>query len=67
MSLRLIVTRPADREAADAAASARLVIDYLAAAGSGDVIAAARIEYEIEQYDPSLLDELGGIDQPAAA
>lgn len=67
MSLRLIITQPVDPEAADATASARLIDDYLAAHRSGDVIAAARIEYEIEQYDPSLLDELTGLHQPAAA
>lgn len=67
MSLRLIVTQPSDREAADATASARLIADYLAAASSGDVVATARIEYEIEQYDPSLLDELTGYHQLAAA
>lgn len=67
MSLRLIVTAPADRETADGTASARLIADYLAATSKGDVITAARIEWEIEQYDPSLLDELAGLHQPAAA
>lgn len=63
MQLHLIT----DLDAADATASARLIADYLAADRSGDVVAAARIEYEIEQYDPSLLDEIRGLHQHAAA
>lgn len=64
--LRLIVSRPSESEAADAAVSARLIADWLAA--DGDVIARARIEWEAEQYDPALLDELAALrDTPAAA
>ena len=68
MSLRLITSAPFDRDTADASVSARLIADWLHADSNGDVIAAARIEWEAEQYDPALADEIRAMrTTPAAA
>ncbi|QLJ01515.1 hypothetical protein HZZ00_11085 [Streptomyces sp. NEAU-sy36] len=64
----LITCARSDRETADATARARLIADWLAASGKGDVIAAARIEWEAGEYDPALADEIAALHStPAAA
>ncbi|MFF1544099.1 hypothetical protein [Streptomyces sp. NPDC058291] len=77
MSLRLIVSAPsviADPfDAAEAGVRARYVADYLADCRNGDVIARDWTLYEIEMYDaanpgqPPLMDEIHGLNFPAAA
>lgn len=68
MSLTLITFAPSARETADSAARARLIADWLHADSTGDVIAAARIQWEAEQYDPALADEITALrTTPAAA
>jgi hypothetical protein len=67
MSVRLITSAPSHQDA-DAAARARLISDWLHADSSGDVIAAARIQWEAEQYDAGLADEIAALrSTPAAA
>lgn len=53
--------------AAESAARARLIADWLHADSSGDRIAAARIEWEAEQYDADLLDEIHALRAVVAA
>ncbi|MEU9436576.1 hypothetical protein [Streptomyces sp. NPDC048252] len=77
MSLRLIISAPSvitdPFDAAEADLRARYVADYLADSRSGDVIARDWTLYEIEMYDaanpgqPPLMDEIRGLNFPAAA
>ncbi|MFH8804079.1 hypothetical protein ACH4F6_31575 [Streptomyces sp. NPDC017936] len=67
MSLTLVTSPPFDPDAADSAARARLIADWLAADSRGDRIAAARIEWEAEQYDPALADEITALRNTLAA